>query len=88
MRLSRVKDVVSPGGGAQFKSRSPSLSDAAHCQRIEIARVREGWIVTEGGRLAGRFDTVETAYHEALTLCGALFEQGVPSRVYELPRAA
>ncbi|ATC24139.1 hypothetical protein EIB18_06435 [Caulobacter vibrioides] len=64
------------------------MSDAAQCQRIEIALVSEGWIVTEGGRLAGRFATVETAYEQALAICGDLFEQGVSSRVYELPRAA
>lgn len=64
------------------------MSDAAHCQRIEIAHVSEGWIVTEGGRLAGHFETVETAYHQALAICGDLFERGVSSQVYELPRAA
>ncbi|MET3666471.1 hypothetical protein [Caulobacter sp. 1776] len=61
------------------------MSDAAHCQRIEIAHVSEGWVVTEDGRLAGYFDTVETAYTRALAICAELFERGVPSRVYELP---
>lgn len=64
------------------------MFDAAHCQRIEIAHVSGGWVVTEGGRPAGCFESVETAYQQALAICGALFEQGVPSQVYELPRAA
>lgn len=62
--------------------------DAAHCQRIEIAPVSEGWMVTEDGRPAGLFDTVETAYQRALALCDDLFERGVASRVYELPAPA
>jgi hypothetical protein len=61
------------------------MPDAAHCQRIEITHVSEGWVVTEGGRLAGHFDNVETAYKQALAICGDLFERGVPSKVYELP---
>ncbi|HWU79313.1 MAG TPA: hypothetical protein VN158_04520 [Caulobacter sp.] len=64
------------------------MSDAAHCQRIEIAHVPEGWVVTEDGRLAGFFDSAETAYKRALAICGELFERGVPSRVYELPALA
>lgn len=64
------------------------MLDAAHYQRIEIAHVSGSWIVMEGGRPAGRFETVETAYQQALTICGDLFERGVASRVYELPRAA
>ena len=64
------------------------MSDAARCERIEIVHVAEGWIVTEGGRLAGHFETVEIAYNQALTICGDLFDRGVRSRVYELPRAA
>jgi hypothetical protein len=58
--------------------------DAAHCQRIEIAPVSEGWMVTEDGRPAGLFDTAETAYQRALAICGELFERGVAARVYEL----
>jgi len=61
------------------------MPDAA---RIEIAHVSEGWIVTEGGRLAGYFDNVETAYKQALAICDDLFDQGVRSRVYELPNLA
>jgi hypothetical protein len=34
------------------------------------------------------FDTAETAYKTALEMCGSLFEQGVRSKVYELPAAA
>ncbi len=64
------------------------MSDAAHCQRIEIAHVSEGWVVTEDGRLAGFFDNAETAYKQALAICGDLFERGVQSRVYELPALA
>nr|WP_295109138.1 hypothetical protein [uncultured Caulobacter sp.] len=64
------------------------MPDAAHCQRIEIAHVSEGWVVTEDGRLAGHFDSVETAYKQALAICGDLFERGVPSRVYEVPALA
>lgn len=64
------------------------MPDAAHCQRIEITHVSEGWVVTEDGRLAGHFDTVETAYNQALAICGDLFERGVKSRVYELPALA
>lgn len=64
------------------------MSDAARCERIEIVRVAEGWLVTEGGRLAGHFETVETAYQQALAICGDLFDRGVRSRVYELSRAA
>ena len=63
-------------------------SDAAHCQRIEIAPVSEGWIVTEDGRPAGLFDTAETAYQRALAICGELFERGVAARVYELSPTA
>lgn len=62
--------------------------DAAHCQRIEIAPVTEGWMVTEDGRPAEIFDSVETAYQRALAICGELFEQGVASQVYELPALA
>lgn len=58
--------------------------DAAHCQRIEIAPLQEGWIVTENGKPAGVFDSPESAYRQALAICGELFERGVPSRVYEL----
>jgi hypothetical protein len=64
------------------------MPDAAQCPRIEIAHVSEGWVVTEDGRLAGHFDSVETAYKQALAICGALFERGVRSRVYQLPAAA
>lgn len=64
------------------------MFDAAQCQRIEITHVSEGWVVTEGDRLAGCFETVETAYNQALAICGALFEQGVSSQVYERARAA
>lgn len=64
------------------------MPDAAHCQRIEIKPVTDGWVVTEGGRAAGRFDSAETAYKKALAICGDLFERGVRSRVYELPAAA
>lgn len=64
------------------------MFDAVHFQRIEIAHVSEGWVVTEGGRPAGRFESIETAYQQALAICGALFEKGVPSQVYELPQAA
>lgn len=64
------------------------MSDAARCQRIEIAHVPEGWVVTEDGRLAGFFDNAETAYKQALAICGDLFERGVQSRVYELPALA
>ncbi|OYW98824.1 MAG: hypothetical protein B7Z12_19145 [Caulobacter vibrioides] len=89
MGLTRVKDVPYTAPEARFHFREPVVMlDAAHCQRIEIAHVSEGWIVTEGGRLAGRFETVETAYQQALAICDDLFEQGVPSRVYELPQAA
>ncbi|MDR7231923.1 hypothetical protein J2X45_003026 [Caulobacter sp. BE264] len=64
------------------------MFDAAHFQRIEIAQVSEGWVVTEGGRPVGRFESVETAYQRALAICGALFDKGVPSQVHELPHAA
>lgn len=64
------------------------MSDAAHCQRIEIAHVTEGWLVIEDGHPAGFFDSAETAYKQALAICGALFDRGVPSRVYELPALA
>ncbi len=64
------------------------MPDAAHCQRIEIAHVSEGWVVTEDGRLAGFFDDAENAYKQALAICGDLFERGVPSRVYEMPALA
>jgi hypothetical protein len=64
------------------------MKDAAHCQRIEIQPVIDGWVVTEGDRTAGRFDNVETAYKKALAICGDLFERGVRSQVYELPTAA
>jgi len=64
------------------------MSDAARCERIEIVHVAEGWIVIQGGRLSGHFETVETAYKQALTICVDLFDRGVRSRVYELPRAA
>ena len=62
--------------------------DAAHCQRIEIAPVSEGWMVTEDGQPAGLFDSAETAYNRALAICAELFERGVASRVYELPAIA
>ena len=61
------------------------MSDAA---RIEIAHDSDGWVVSENGRPAGLFDNRETAYKRALDLCGALFDRGVFSRVYELPAAA
>jgi hypothetical protein len=64
------------------------MRDAAHCQRIEIKPVTDGWIVTESGRAAGWFDNAENAYKTALEICGSLFEQGVRSKVYELPAAA
>lgn len=62
--------------------------DAAHCQRIEIAPLSEGWMVTEDGKPAGVFDSPETAYQRALAICAELFERGVPSRVYELATPA
>ena len=61
------------------------MPDAA---RIEIAPETDGWVVSENGRPAGLFDNRETAYKRALDMCGALFERGVLSRVYELPAAA
>lgn len=64
------------------------MADAAHCQRIEIAPVSDGWVVTEEGRVDGRFADVETAYKHALAICDALFERGVQARVYELPALA
>ncbi|WP_184718907.1 hypothetical protein [Caulobacter sp.] len=62
--------------------------DAAHCQRIEIMPLNDGWVVTEGGRTAGQFDNVESAYKSALAICGDLFEQGVRSQVTERAAAA
>lgn len=61
------------------------MTDAA---RIEIVPDADGWVVSENGRPAGLFDNHETAYKRALDLCGALFDRGVLSRVYELPAAA
>lgn len=63
-------------------------ADVAHCQNIEIAPIQDGWVVTEGGRPAGQFDNVESAYKSALALCGTLFEQGVRSQVTERAAAA
>ncbi len=64
------------------------MSDAVHCQRIEIAHVSEGWVVTEDGRLAGHFEDAENAYKKALSICDDLFERGVASCVYEISAAA
>jgi hypothetical protein len=64
------------------------MKDAAHCQRIEIQPVTDGWVVTEGDHTAGRFDSVETAYKKALAICGDLFERGVRSQVCELSATA
>ena len=64
------------------------MPDAAQYRPIEIAHVSEGWIVTDAGRVAGRFDTVENAYKRALAICADLFERGVASRVYEVALAA
>jgi len=63
------------------------MSDAAHCQRIEIAHDQDGWVVSENGRPAGLFDNRETAYKRALAICDDLFDRGVRSRVYERPAA-
>lgn len=64
------------------------MPDAAHCQRIEIAHLPEGWTVTEDGRPAGCFDSQEIAYKKALAICGELFDRGVRSKVYEAPRSS
>lgn len=59
--------------------------DAAHDQRIEVRPATDGWIVVEGERTAGTFDTAEAAYKAALAICDTLFERGIRARVHEAP---
>ncbi len=54
-------------------------------QDIEVIAAPAGWIVAESGKVAGRFDSEESAYKKALAICGALFEMGISSRVSQAP---
>lgn len=62
--------------------REPEIELELFCS-IEIITVSAGYAVTEEGYLRGRFDNLEAAYQEALAICAALFDVGIPARVFQ-----
>ncbi len=50
-------------------------------QDIQVIPAPSGWMVSEAGKVTGRFDSEEIAYKTALAICDQLFERGIRSRV-------
>ena len=53
------------------------------CRKIEVIAATSGWMVTEEGHIKAWFDDVEAAYQKALSICAALFDAGIPARVFQ-----
>jgi hypothetical protein len=60
-----------------------SEEDLGVCRKIEVIAAPTGWMVTEEGQLKGSFDNIENAYQKALAICTALFDDGIPARVFQ-----